>query len=221
MQGADVVVDVANSPSWEDQAVLDFFTNSTRNLLAAEAKAGVRHHVALSVVGTDRIPDSGYMRAKVAQEREICAGNVPYTILRATQFLEFLDAIADFGSDGTTVRLPPVAFQPVAAEDVAAALAQLVLERPKNGTLDLGGPERMNMDEMIRRHLALRNDARRTVADSAATYYGSKLLYDALVPTGQALTAQVRTPSGSSNTSRRPSSRSTTMRARRRSPPSY
>lgn len=187
LAGVDVVVDVSNSPSFADEAVMEFFTVSNRNLTAAEAKGGVKHHVALSIVGADRIPDSGYMRAKVAQEQIIRASGIPFTILRATQFFEFLDAIAGSGESGDAVRIPPAAFQPVAAEDVAAALVPLVLEAPTGRTVDLAGPERLGMDEMIRRHLALRNDLRRVVTDAEATYYGSRLAPGALVPAGESL----------------------------------
>jgi uncharacterized protein YbjT (DUF2867 family) len=187
LAGVDVVVDVSNYPSFADEAVMEFFTKSGRHLAAAEAKAGIKHHVALSVVGAERIPDSGYMRAKVAQEELICASGIPFTILRATQFFEFLDAIATFGETADGIHLPPADFQPVAAEDVAAALASLALGAPQNRIVDLAGPERMGMDAMIRRHLALRGDSRRVVTDDGATYYGSRLQPGALVPTGESL----------------------------------
>jgi uncharacterized protein YbjT (DUF2867 family) len=170
---ADVVVDVTNSPSWEDQAVLEFFETSTRNTLAAEAAAGVKHHVALSVVGDDCIPDSGYMRAKVAQEKLIKAGGVPYTILRATQFFEFLSAIAGPGTD--TVHVPDAPMQPMAADDVAAALADVVVGPPANGVLEVAGPESLSMAAFVGKALAANGDARSVVADRQARYYGAAL----------------------------------------------
>jgi len=171
--GADVVVDVTNSPSWEDQAVLEFFEKSTRNILAAEAAARVKHHVALSVVGADCIPDSGYMRAKVAQEKLIEAGPVPYTILRATQFFEFLAAIAGPGND--TVRVSSAPMQPIAADDVAAALADVVAGAPANGILEAAGPESLSMAAFVGKALAANGDARAVVADPQASYYGATL----------------------------------------------
>lgn len=171
--GADVVVDVTNSPSWEDKAVLDFFETSTRNILAVEAAAGVKHHVALSVVGADCIPDSGYMRAKVAQEKVIMAGDVPYSILRATQFFEFLAAIAAPG-DGT-VRVPDAPMQPLAADDVAAALADVAVGPPTNGILEVAGPESSSMAAFVGKALAANGDMRSVVADSQARYYGAAL----------------------------------------------
>ncbi|MBX3359271.1 MAG: SDR family oxidoreductase [Phycisphaeraceae bacterium] len=175
LAGARVVVDVTNSPSFEDSAVMEFFTVSARNLAAAERQAGVGHHVALSVVGADRAPDSGYMRAKVAQEDLIKASGVPYTILRATQFFEFLGSIADSSTEGAVVRLPPALVQPIAAEDVAAALADVALADPQNGTVELGGPEAVGMDEIVRRYLAAKKDVRRVTTDAAARYFGTKL----------------------------------------------
>src|SRR5438477_9384451 len=159
LKGADVVVDVSNSPSFEDKAVLEFFETSTRNLLAAEKAAGVGHHVALSVVGAARLPDSGYMRAKVAQEGLIKSGGVPYTIVRATQFYEFVGGIAQAATDGQTVRLPPALMQPIVSDDVAAALAEIAVAEPLNGTVELAGPEPIQMDELVRRYLSANRDA--------------------------------------------------------------
>jgi uncharacterized protein YbjT (DUF2867 family) len=173
LAGTDVVVDVTNSPSWEDKAVLEFFETSTRNILAAEAAAGVRHHVALSVVGADRIPDSGYMRAKVAQEKLIMAGRMPYTILRATQFFEFLGAIAGSGTD--TVHVPDAPMQPMAADDVAAALADVAMGAPANGMLEVAGPESLSMAAFVGKALAASGDTRSVVADPQARYYGAAL----------------------------------------------
>ena len=182
LAGADVVVDVANSPSFEDAAVLEFFAASSRNLLAAEAVAGVGHHVALSVVGADRLPDSGYMRAKVAQEGLIRSAGIPYTILRATQFFEFVGAIAGSGTDGNTIRLPPALMQPVAAEDVAAALADIAVDEPVNGTIELAGPEPIRMDEFARRFLAATEDARQVTTDAQARYFSAALDDRSLTP---------------------------------------
>jgi uncharacterized protein YbjT (DUF2867 family) len=182
LAGAKVVVDVTNSPSWEDQAVLEFFETSTRNLLAAEAAAGVGHHIALSVVGTDRMLASGYFRAKMAQENLITAGAIPYSILRATQFFEFVDGIAQFGAQGDVVRLPASLFQPIAAADVAAALAQLVDEPPHNALIDLAGPEAVPMHELIARYLQSKNDPRRVIADASAGYFGTPIDDRSLTP---------------------------------------
>jgi uncharacterized protein YbjT (DUF2867 family) len=179
---ADVVVDVTNSPSWDDKAVLEFFETSTRNILAAEAAAGVRHHVALSVVGADRIPDSGYMRAKVAQEKLIKAGGVPYTILRATQFFEFLGAIAGPGAD--TVRVSDAPMQPLAADDVAAALADVAVGSPAGGMLEVAGPESLSMAAFVGKALAASGDRRSVVADPQARYYGAVLDELGLAPRG-------------------------------------
>ncbi|GHJ47673.1 LysR family transcriptional regulator [Catellatospora sp. TT07R-123] len=186
LTGADVVVDVTNSPSFEDRAVLEFFQTSTRNLLAAEAAAGVGHHVALSIVGADRIPDSGYMRAKVAQENVIKSGPVPYTVVRATQFLEFVGAIADGATQGDGVHLPPALMQPIAADDVAAALAEAATEPPVGGAVDIAGPERYGQDEFVRRFLAAEHDTRTVVTDPAARYFGALLEETSLVPLGEA-----------------------------------
>lgn len=186
MAGADVVVDVMNAPSWEDAAVLAFFEETSRNLLAAGAAAGVQHHVALSVVGTELMQGSGYFRAKLAQERLIEAGGVPYTIVRATQFFEFLRAIGDAGADGETVRLPPNRMQPIAAEDVAEALAAYAVAAPLNGIADIAGPEAMGIDEAVRRCFAARKDPRVVITDPAAGYFGMPLRGDELAPAGEA-----------------------------------
>ena len=172
---AQVVVDVSNSPSWADDAVMEFFDKSTRNLLAAEAAAGVGHHIALSVVGADRMTDSGYMRAKVNQEKVIEAGGLPYSIVRATQFFEFLGGIADSGAEGDTVRLSTAPMQPLAADDVAAALADIAVGAPLNATVELAGPERMSIAEFVGRFMAASGDKRTVVADPKALYYGATM----------------------------------------------
>lgn len=182
LTGAQVVVDVANSPSFEDKAVLEFFETSGRNLLAAEAAAGVGHHVALSVVGTDRLPDSGYLRAKLAQENLIKASKIPYTILRSTQFFEFVNAIAQSATVGQTVRLSPALLQPIASDDVAAALADVTVGKPVNGTIEVAGPERLPLDELVRRFLSANQDARQVVADVHARYFGTELNDQSLTP---------------------------------------
>ena len=182
LAGAQVVVDVANSPSWEDTAVLDFFETSGRNLLAAEAVAGVRHHVALSVVGTDRLLASGYFRAKFAQEKLIKASHIPYTIVRATQFFEFVGAIAQSGTDGQNIRLPAAMMQPIVSDDVAAALADVAIAEPLNGTVELAGPEPIRMDELVRRFLIAGRDTRRVIADPQARYYGIPVDDQSLIP---------------------------------------
>ena len=182
LAGAQVVVDVANSPSFEDKAVLEFFETSGRNLLAAEAAAGVGHHVALSVVGTDRNPDSGYLRAKLAQENLIKASKIPYTILRSTQFFEFVNGIAQAATDGQTVRLSPAFLQPVFSDDVAAALADVTLGAPVNGMVELAGPERISLDELVRRYLSAKQDPREVVADVHARYFGTELNDQSLTP---------------------------------------
>jgi uncharacterized protein YbjT (DUF2867 family) len=182
MAGTQVVVDVANSPSFEDKAVLDFFRTSGQNLLTAEAAGGVAHHVALSVVGADRMADSGYMRAKVAQEELIKAGKVPYTILRATQFFEFLGAIAGAGQDGDTVRLSHALFQPLAADDVAAALADIAVGAPVGGTIEVAGPERVHLDELASRFLTATGDKRAVVADEHTRYFGAEVDDKSLIP---------------------------------------
>jgi len=182
LTGAQVVVDVANSPSFEDKAVLEFFETSGQNLLAAEADAGVGHHIALSVVGTDRLLASGYFRAKMAQENLIKASPVPYTIVRATQFFEFVSGIAQSATDGQTVRLPPALMQPIVSDDVAAALADIAVEQPLNGTIDLAGPEPIRMDELVRRFLSANRDARKVTTDVHALYFGIKLNDQSLTP---------------------------------------
>jgi uncharacterized protein YbjT (DUF2867 family) len=173
LAGAEVVVDVTNAPSWEDKAVLEFFETSTRNVLAAEAEAGVKHHVALSVVGADRIRDSGYMRAKVAQEKLIQSSRVPYTILRATQFFEFLSAIAGYGAGA--VRVPDAPMQPMAADDVAASLADVAVASPVGGILEVAGPESLSMAAFVGKALAASGDTRSVVADPQARYFGAAL----------------------------------------------
>lgn len=182
LSGAQVVVDVANSPSFEDKAVLEFFETSTRNLLAAEAAAGVKHHVALSVVGTDRLLQSGYFRAKMAQEDLIKASNVPYTIVRATQFFEFINSIAYVATEGQTVRLSSAYVQPIVSDDVAAALVDFTLEAPVNGTVELAGPDRLRLDELVRRFLSVQQDTRQVVTDDNALYFGAELNDQSLVP---------------------------------------
>ena len=182
MAGAQVVVDVANPPTFEAQAALDFFEQSGRNLLAADAAAGVKHHVALSVVGTERLLAMGYFRAKLAQEELIKSGGIPYTIVRATQFFEFVGAIADSAADGSTVRLPPAMMQPIAADDVAAALAEVATAEPLNNTVDLAGPEPIRMDELARQYLAAQGDPREVVADPAAGYFGIPVNDQSLTP---------------------------------------
>ncbi|BFT72957.1 SDR family oxidoreductase [Paenibacillus sp. P36] len=186
ISGAEVVVDVSNAPSWEDQAVLEFFETSTRNLLAAEAAAGVKHHVALSVVGTDGLLESGYFRAKMAQEEMIKASKVPYTIVRATQFFEFVESIAQFSTEGQTVRMPSAYIQPIVSDDVAAAVADYALAAPVNGIVDLAGPERMGLDELVRRFMTARKDTRQVVTDENSRYYGVLLNQHSLVPLGDA-----------------------------------
>ncbi len=182
LKGASVVVDVTNSPSWEDAAVLKFFETSTRNLLEYGAAAGVRHHIALSVVGTDRLLESGFFRAKMAQENLIKASSRPYSIVRATQFFEFVKNIADFSTAGNQVRLPPVLFQAMAADDVAAGLAAVAMSSPVNGMVEIGGPEQFRLDDLARRYLAARNDPREVVADPQARYYGIAVSERTLVP---------------------------------------
>jgi uncharacterized protein YbjT (DUF2867 family) len=186
LAGAQVVIDLANSPSFEDKAVMEFFETSGRNLLAAEAAAGVRHHVALSIVGTDRTPDNGYFRAKVAQEKLIVASGIPYTIIRATQFMEFLRAIADAGADGNVVRLSPGLFQPIAADDVAASVADVALAAPRNGIVEIAGPERGPFNEIIARYLKAVGDPRQVVRDPEARYWGGRVEEHSLVPLGEA-----------------------------------
>lgn len=185
LAGAQVVVDVANSPSFEDKAVLEFFEKSGRNLLAAEAAAGVAHHVALSVVGTDRLLAAGYFRAKMAQENLITAAKIPYTIVRATQFFEFVEAIANGATEGQTVRLPPALMQPIVSDDVAAALAKVVLEPPVNGIIEVAGPEPIRQDELVRLFLRSTGDKRTVVTDPKARYFGTEVDDRSLVPEGK------------------------------------
>jgi uncharacterized protein YbjT (DUF2867 family) len=192
MNGAAVVVDVSNSPSFEDSAVLNFFQTSTSNLLAAEEVAGVRHHVALSIVGTDRRSDSGYSRAKLAQEKLIEAGSIPYSIVRATQFFEFIKGIADSATDGDTVRLAPVLIRPMAADDVATELVKVALGTPVNGIVEIAGPKEFRLDDLARRYLAARDDRRSVIADPEARYFGGKLEERMLVPAGNATIAPTR-----------------------------
>src|SRR5262249_15196522 len=173
LQGASVVIDVSNSPSFEEKAVMDFFTTSTRNILARASAAGVKHYVALSVVGTERIPDSPYLRAKNAQETLIKGGGIPYSIVHATQFFEFVKRIADEATVGTTVRVPPVLFQPMAADDVAKAVGKVAVGAPVNGTVEVAGPQQFRFDELIRQGLAARKDPREVVTDPHARYFGS------------------------------------------------
>jgi uncharacterized protein YbjT (DUF2867 family) len=192
LTGAAVVVDVSNSPSFEDAAVLKFFETSTGNLLAAEAAAGVGHHVALSVVGSDRAPDSGYLRAKIAQEKLIRNSSIPYSIVRATQFFEFLKRIADEATDGNTVRIAPVLFQPMAAEDVAKAVARVAVSAPVNGIVEIGGPQQFRFDEFIRLGLGARQDPRVVAADPHARYFGMELGERTLVPDADARLGEIR-----------------------------
>lgn len=182
LAGAEVVVDVANAPSWEDNAVLAFFEASGRNLLAAEAAAGVGHHVALSVVGTERLLASGYFRAKMAQEKLIKASPIPYTIVRATQFFEFVGGIAQFATEGQTVRVPPALMQPIGADDVAAAVADAALAKPLNGTLEVAGPEPIRQDDLVRQFLNATGDARTVSSDPKALYYGVAVNDQSLTP---------------------------------------
>ncbi len=183
--GAGVVVDVSNAPSWEDSAVMEFFEKSGRNLAAAEAAAGVKHHVALSVVGTERLLTSGYFRAKLAQEKLIAASAIPYTIVRATQFFEFVGGIAQLATEGQTVRVPPVLMQPIAADDVAAAMADAALAAPVNGMVEVAGPEPIRQDELVRQFLKATGDARTLIADPKALYYGIAVDDKSLTPGGR------------------------------------
>ena len=192
LTGAAVVVDVSNSPSFEDAAVLKFFQTSTGNLLAAEAAAGVGHHVALSIVNCDRMPDSGYLRAKVAQEKLIKESRIPYSIVRATQFFEFFKRIADEATVGNTVRIPPVLFQPMAAADVADAVCSVAVGAPLNRVVEVGGPEQFRFDEFIRLGLNARHDAREVVADPHARYFGAELGERSLVPGADARLGKIR-----------------------------
>ena len=182
LKGASVVVDVSNSPSWDDAAVLNFFETSTRNLLTYEAAAGAGHHVALSVVGTDQLAESGYFRAKIAQEKLIKSSSIPYSIVHATQFFEFLKGLADISSDGNKVHLPHVLFKPMAADDVASGVATVALDKPINGTVEIGGPEEFRLDDLVRRRLAALKDPREVIADPKALYAGARLSERTLVP---------------------------------------
>jgi uncharacterized protein YbjT (DUF2867 family) len=192
LDGAQVVVDVLNSPSFEDQAVLDFFRTSTSTMLAAEAGAGVEHHVAVSIVGADRLPDGGYLRAKVAQEELIESGGVPYTIVRATQFFEFLRPIADTATEGSVVRVSPAKFQPIAADDVARFVTDAALDAPVNGRIEISGPEQLGLDVLLRTVLEADGDPREVVADAHARYFGTELTDTSLVPHGPARIGAVR-----------------------------
>lgn len=192
MDGADVVVDVSNAPSWEDDAVMSFFETSTRNLLAAEAAAGVGHHVALSVVGTERLSESGYFRAKMAQENLIKASSTPYSIVHATQFFEFIQSIADVATDGNTVRLPVALFQPMAAEDVASAVGRVAVGSPINGIVEIAGPEQFRLDELVRGRLSELGDPREVVTDPHASYYGIVPGLRTLLPGDGARIAETR-----------------------------
>jgi uncharacterized protein YbjT (DUF2867 family) len=192
LEGAKVVVDVANAPAWDDAAVLDFFQTSSRTLLAAETTAGVGHHVTLSVVGADRLAESGYFRAKVAQEELVKAGPVPYTIVRATQFFEFIGRIAESGSNGSTIRLSPALVQPEAADDVAATLGDVAVGAPLNDTVELAGPEKFPLDELARRLLKAKDDPRHVTADVHARYFGVELDDRSLTPGDDARIAPTR-----------------------------
>jgi uncharacterized protein YbjT (DUF2867 family) len=192
LAGASVVVDVSNAPAWEDDAVMAFFTTSTANLLAAEAAAGVTHHVALSVVGTERLTESGYFRAKLAQEKLIEGSSIPYSIVRATQFYEFMKRIAEDATDGSTVRLPPALIQPMAADDVASAVGRVSVGAPLNAMVEVAGPEQFRLDELIRGVLTTRNDPREVVTDPQARYFGINPREDALLPGPEARLAETR-----------------------------
>jgi uncharacterized protein YbjT (DUF2867 family) len=192
LEGAQVVVDVSNAPAWEDEAVMDFFKTSATNLLEAEDAAGVRHHVALSVVGTERLTESGYFRAKLAQEQVIAEGSVPYSIVRATQFYEFVRRIADDATEGTTVRLPPALIQPMAADDVAAGVGGVAVGAPLDGMVEIAGPEQFRLDELIRSVLAKRDDPREVVTDPQARYFGISPSERALLPGPDARLAETR-----------------------------
>ncbi len=192
LKGAQVVVDVSNSPSFDDKPVMEFFTTSTGNLLKYEAAAGVRHHVALSIVGTERLPDSGYLRAKLAQENLIKASSIPYSIVHATQFFEFGRSIADSFTEGNSVHVPPVLFQPIAAEDVAAVVAKVAAGSPLNGGIEIGGPEKFRFDDFIRKVLSAHNDSRQVMADPHARYFGTELTERSLIPDDGAQLGQIR-----------------------------
>jgi uncharacterized protein YbjT (DUF2867 family) len=186
LNGASVVIDVSNAPSWEDSAAMEFFETSTRNLLAHEAAAGVGHHVGVSVVGSERMVESGYFRAKIAQENLIKGSSIPYSIVRATQFFEFIKGIADFSTDGNKVRLPSALIQPMAADDVASAVARIAMGSPVKDTVEVGGPEKFRLDELVRRGLSAWKDPREVVADPQAGYYGIRISERTLVPADDA-----------------------------------
>lgn len=186
LAGADVVIDLANSPSFDDKAVLEFFETSGRNLLGAEKAAGVKHHIALSVVGTERLQDSGYFRGKMAQENLIRASSIPYTIVHSTQFFEFMGAIANSGADGQTVRLPSAYIQPIASDDVADAVTDVALGKPLNDVIEIAGSERVRMNEGVERYLRAKRDQRQVIADQHAQYFGTEVDDEALVPAAQA-----------------------------------
>ena len=209
LKGASVVVDVTNSPSWEDAAVLKFFETSTRNLLDNEAAAGVGHHVALSVVGTERLLESGFFRAKLAQENLIKASSIPYTIVRATQFFEFVKPIADYSTEGNKVRLPPALIQPMAADDVASAMARIATRSPVNGTVEIGGPETFRLDELARKDLAARHDPREVISDPHARYYGIQVSERALVPDDNAQLGEAHFEDWLNQSIKQPSKRAT------------
>lgn len=192
LKGASVVVDVTNSPSWEDAAVLKFFETSTRNLLDYEAAAGVKHHIALSVVATERLLQSGFFRAKLVQENLIKASSISYSIIRATQFFEFVKNIADLSTEGNQVHLPPALFQPMAADDVASAIGRIAMASPVNGTLEIAGPEKFRLDELIRRDLAAHQDSREVVSDPHARYYGIEVGEKTLLPDDNARLGETR-----------------------------
>ena len=192
LKGASVVVDVSNSPSWDDAEVLKFFETSTRNLLTSEAAAGLGHHVALSVVGTDRLFESGYMRAKIAQEKLIKESLIPYSIVHATQFFEFLKGLADISMVGDKVHLPPVLFQPMSADDVASGIARIAVDQPVNGIVEIGGPEQFRVDELVRRRLASLKDSREVVADPNARYGGATVSERTLLPGNNARLGETR-----------------------------
>jgi uncharacterized protein YbjT (DUF2867 family) len=192
LKGASVIVDVTNAPDWDDAAVLKFFETSTRNLLTSEAAAGVKHHVALSVVGTDRLSESGYFRAKIAQEKLIKESSIPYSIVHATQFFEFLTGLADISMVGGKVHLPHVLFQPMAADDVASAVARVAVGQPVNGIVEIGGPEQFRVDDLVRRYLTLIKDPREVIPDPNARYAGAKLGEKTLVPGNNARLGETR-----------------------------
>jgi uncharacterized protein YbjT (DUF2867 family) len=192
LEGASVVIDVSNSPSFEDEAVMDFFTTSTSNVLAAEADAGVGHHVVLSVVGTERLPESGYLRAKAAQEKLISDSSIPYSIVHSTQFFEFVKRIADDATEGDTVRLPDALIQPIAADDVAAAVCEISLAAPAEGVVEIAGPEEFRFDQFVNQGLTAKGDRRSVVADPKARYFGAELQERSLLPTNPVHLGEIR-----------------------------